>query len=244
MAGAIRRVPAIADAGVTRMINGPEAFTPGQRVHPRRERGPRLLRRRRVLRPRDRRRRRDRPPGGELDRRRRARARPLEDGHPPVRRPVLAVARVDAGPDDRGLRDLLRHPLPERGAPGRPAAPDGADVRPARRARRRLRREVRLGAPELVRAERDDRARRARRSRRSGRAAGPASTGARRSGPRRWRRGPAAGLFDETSFAKIEVVGPGACAFLERMARTTSTCRSARSSTPRCSTAAAASSAT
>jgi glycine cleavage system aminomethyltransferase T/glycine/D-amino acid oxidase-like deaminating enzyme len=28
MAGAIRRVPAIADAGVTRMINGPEAFTP------------------------------------------------------------------------------------------------------------------------------------------------------------------------------------------------------------------------
>ena len=28
MAGAIRRVPAIADAGVTRLINGPEAFTP------------------------------------------------------------------------------------------------------------------------------------------------------------------------------------------------------------------------
>ena len=28
MEGAIRRVPAIADAGVTRMINGPEAFTP------------------------------------------------------------------------------------------------------------------------------------------------------------------------------------------------------------------------
>ncbi len=28
MAGAIRRVPAIADAGITRMINGPEAFTP------------------------------------------------------------------------------------------------------------------------------------------------------------------------------------------------------------------------
>ena len=28
MAGAVRRVPAIADAGVTRMINGPEGFTP------------------------------------------------------------------------------------------------------------------------------------------------------------------------------------------------------------------------
>jgi 4-methylaminobutanoate oxidase (formaldehyde-forming) len=27
-----------------------------------------------------------------------------------------------------------------------------------------------------------------------------------------------AGLFDETSFAKLEVVGPGACAFLDRMA--------------------------
>src|SRR5207245_5742697 len=28
MAGAIRRVPAIADAGITRLINGPEGFTP------------------------------------------------------------------------------------------------------------------------------------------------------------------------------------------------------------------------
>ena len=28
MTGAVRRVPAIADAGITRMINGPEAFTP------------------------------------------------------------------------------------------------------------------------------------------------------------------------------------------------------------------------
>ena len=36
MEGAIRRVPAMADARVSRIINGPEAFTPGQRVHPRR----------------------------------------------------------------------------------------------------------------------------------------------------------------------------------------------------------------
>src|SRR5207253_6953489 len=28
MAGAVRRVPAIADAGVSRIINGPEGFTP------------------------------------------------------------------------------------------------------------------------------------------------------------------------------------------------------------------------
>ena len=88
----------------TRMINGPEAFTPGQRVHPRRERGPRLLRRRRLLRPRHRRSRRDRPPGRELDRRRRAGARPVEDGHPPLRRPVPRRASYTPGPDDRGLR--------------------------------------------------------------------------------------------------------------------------------------------
>ena len=33
-AGAVRRVPAMADAGVRQLINGPEGFTPGQRVHP------------------------------------------------------------------------------------------------------------------------------------------------------------------------------------------------------------------
>ena len=86
MDGAVRRVPAIADAGINRMINGPEG------VHARttssswaRSRGPRVLRGRRVLRPRHRRRGRHRPADGDLDRRGRARARPLEDGHPPVR---------------------------------------------------------------------------------------------------------------------------------------------------------------
>ena len=106
---------------------------PGQRVHPRRERGPRLLRRGRVLRPRDRGRRRHRPPDGELDRRRRAGAGPLEDGHPPVRA-GLPIAVVHAGPIHRDLRDLLRHPLPQRGAPVRPAAADGARLRAPRRA--------------------------------------------------------------------------------------------------------------
>ena len=41
--------------------------------------------------------------------------------------------------------------------------------------------------------------------------------------PRRWRRGRRPALFDETSFAKIEVAGPGAPAFLSGCARTTST---------------------
>ena len=54
----------------------------------------------------------------------------------------------------------------------------------------------------------------------------------------------AAGLFDETSFAKIEIVGPGAVAFLQRCARTTSTCRSGGSPTRSSSTGAAGSSAT
>ena len=88
MAGAISRVPAIADAGVTRMINGPEAFTPdnefilgesevrgffvaaGFCAHGIAGHG------------------RHRAADGALDRRGRARARPVEDGHPPVRRPV------------------------------------------------------------------------------------------------------------------------------------------------------------
>jgi hypothetical protein len=88
----------------------------------------------------------------------RAGARPVAHGHPAVRRPALAVARVDAGPDDRGLLDLLRHPLPQRGAPGRPAAADVADIRATEGAGRGLRREERLGAAQLVRAERGRRA--------------------------------------------------------------------------------------
>ena len=120
---------------------------------------------------------------------------------------------LHAGPDDRGLRDLLRHPLPERGAPGRPPAADVADVRAAARPRRVVRREVRLGAPELVRVERA----RGGRSRRSGRAAGRASTGRPAIGAEALATRRTAGLFDETSFAKLEVVGPGAAAFLERM---------------------------
>ncbi len=97
MEGAIRRVPAIAEAGVSRVINGPEGLHPGQRVHPRRERGPGLLGGRRLLRPRHRRRRRRRSPGGQLDRRWRARARPVEDGHPALRG-ELPLARLHAGP--------------------------------------------------------------------------------------------------------------------------------------------------
>ncbi len=110
----------------------PRGVHPGQRVHPRRERGAGLLRRRRVLRPWDRGNRRHREADGPLDRRRRARARPLEDGHPAVRRPVPEPI-ADPGQDRRELRDLLRHPLPERGAHRRPAR--SASARPTRTSR-------------------------------------------------------------------------------------------------------------
>ena len=58
MENAIVRVPSLADAEVIKLINGPEAFTPGRRVHPRADRGARALDGGRLLRARARRRRR------------------------------------------------------------------------------------------------------------------------------------------------------------------------------------------
>ena len=153
MAGAIRRVPAIADAPVTRMINGPEGVHARQRVHPRRVGRPRAVRRRRLLRARHRGRRRHRPPGRVVDRRGRTRARPVEDGHPPLRAAVPQPL-VHARAEHRELRDLLRHPLPERGAPGRAPAARVAGLRSPGGARGVVRREGVVGAGELVRAER------------------------------------------------------------------------------------------
>ena len=167
-----RRHPARSGDGRRRRQPGhqrPRGLHPRQRVHPRRIRRPRLLRRRRVLRPRHRRRGRDRAPDGDLDRRGRARARPVEDGHPAVRA-GLPEPGIHARPLDRELRHLLRHPLPERGAPVRAPAADLADLRDAGRSRRRVRREVGLGAAELVRDERTGRRRGAPAARLGGRA--------------------------------------------------------------------------
>ena len=82
-----------------------------RRVHPGRVRRPRVLRGRRVLCARDRGGRRDRQGHGGLDRARRAGVRPVEDGHPPVRRAV-PVAALRPRASGRGLLDVLRHPLP------------------------------------------------------------------------------------------------------------------------------------
>ena len=76
----------------------------------------------------------------------------------------------------------------------------------------------------------------------SGRAAGPVSIGRPAIGAEAMATRDAAGLFDETSFAKIEVGGPGATGFLGRALRERRRRRpSGGSSTPRCSTAAAGS---
>ena len=236
MEGAIRRVPAMEDARVSRIINGPEAFTPDNEF---------------IL--------------GESEVRGfwvaagfsahgiagaggigRQMASWIVDGEPEldlwkmdIRRFGAAYRsqRLHAGAVDRELRDLLRHPLPERGAPGRAPAADVADVRAPGRPRGRVRREVRLGA-----------------ARTGSSPTPPAGDEALR--PRGWAgmhwspaigaealaTRTAAGLFDESSFAKLEVSGPGATAFLERMcAQRHRSRRSARSSTPSCSTAAAGS---
>ena len=149
-----RRVPQMEDVKVTRMINGPEAFTPDNEFCLGRDRDPRPVRGRRAS---ARTGWRARAGSGKVMAEwiaaGRAVARPLAHGHPPLRRPIpLALLHAQANPRD--LRDLLRHPLPRPRARGRPAAAGVAGQRLASRARRRLRREVGLGAGELVRGKR------------------------------------------------------------------------------------------
>ena len=146
------------DVKVTKLINGPEAFTPDGEFCLGETGGARLLRRRRLLRARARRRGRDRQGDGRVDRRGRAVARRLAHGHPPLRR-ALPLAALHARPHARGLRDLLRHQVPEPRARGRAAAADVAGLPVARGARRGVRREVRLGAGQLVRRQRGGRRR-------------------------------------------------------------------------------------
>ena len=206
-----RRVPVMDEVKITKLINGPEAFTPDNEFCLGESEVRGVLRRRWLLRPRPRRRRRDRPGDRRVDRRGRAEPRPLGDGRAPLRRPVPLAAYTHAR-----IRETyetyydIRYPNHERSA-GRPLRRLGGQ-RLARRPRRRVRREVGLGAGQLVRVER-----RARATSRCARAAGPASTGRRRSAPstarraRRWRSS------TSRSFAKLEIAGPGAAALLERL---------------------------
>ena len=148
-----KRVPAMEDVKVTRLINGPEAFTPDNEFLLGETRGAGLLRRGRLLRPRARRRRRPGQGDGRVDRRRRAGDGPVGDGRAALRR-ALPLAELHAQAHARGLRDLLRHQVPRPRAPGRPPAAGLERLRLASRARRGVRREVGLGARELVRVQR------------------------------------------------------------------------------------------
>ena len=176
------RVPVLGDTGVRSMINGPEAFTPGQRVLPRPDRGGGVLRRRRILRPRHRRSRRHRAGDGRVDPRRRPRSRPVAHGRAPLR-PGVPLTRLHPRPRGRELRELLRHPHARQPAGSR-SPPEGvAGLRLARRARCGVRREGRLGAGGVLRRQRGRRGRTS-----CGRAAGRATAGRRGSrrstGPR------------------------------------------------------------
>ena len=152
---------------------------------------------------------------------------------------ALPLAVLHAQARERGLRDLLRHPLPRPRAPGRPPAAGLERLRLAPRARRGVRREVGLGARQLVRGQRA-RGRRGAAPARAGRAC----TGRRRSAPSTVACRERAALFDESSFAKLEIAGPGAAAFLEWLCDNRVARDVGRSPTRRCSTPAAGSSAT
>ena len=132
-------------------------------------------------------------------------ARHLADGLAPLRRRI-PQPRVHAGPHDRGLLDLLRRqvPGPRARRPGGRCALSPAYAR-LQELGAVVRREVRLGARELVRAERRGAA-----TSRCARAAGRAGSGRPRSAPSTAPAARRAALFDETSFAKIEVSGDGA----------------------------------
>ena len=146
---------------------------------------------------------------------------------------------VHPRPHPRDVRDLLRHPLSEPRALRRAAAADLGRERLASRPRRRVRREVGLGAGQLVRVQR----RRRRRVAAAARLGGPALVaGDRRRAPRHPRGG---------RDLRRELVreagdrGPGrggACS--SASATTASPATSGRSPTRRCSTSAAGSSAT
>ena len=150
---------------------------------------------------------------GVVDRRRRARARPVEDGHPPLR------ARSTGQP--------LVHARPEPSRTTRPTTTSTTRTRSAtpagRSACRRPTRGSRPSAPPSARSPSWERANwfepnadgagmpTRPSSRRSGRAAGPGEHWSPAIGAEALATRTTAALFDETSFAKIEVAGRARC---------------------------------
>ena len=182
-----------------------------QRVLPRRERGARLLRRGGLLRPRPGGRRRDRQGDGAVDPRGRAGERHVGDGHQALR-PSLPLAPLHARAHDKEVYETyydIRYPGHERQA-GRPLRTSSAypwHVEHGAGFGEKSGWE-RVNWYESNAAEGDE-------SLRPRGWAGmhwsPAIGAEHRATRER------AGLFDESSFAKLEIAGPGAAAFLEEL---------------------------
>ena len=204
MENALVRVPALGDAEVDPSDQRARGVHAGRRVHPRPVRRARLLGRGRLLRARARGRRRHGPARRRVDRGGRAEPRRVGDGLPPLR-PPLREPRVHARAHGRDLLDVLRRQVPRARAAGRAAAAHS---------RRPTRATQELGAAfgeksgwERVNWFEPN--------------AAPGDESLR---PRGWAGrlwSPAIGaehvacrttaaLFDETSFAKIEIAGSGA----------------------------------
>ena len=206
-----QRVPAMEDVKVTRMINGPEAFTPDNEfcLGETEVRG--LFVAAGFCAHGARRRRRHRQGDGGLDRREGSPS--LDLWHMDIRRlgrqyhsPSYTLARIRETYES--YYDIS-YPWQERDA-GRPLRTSPATL--ASRARRLVRREVGLGAPSTGTS-------RTRRTvtRACARAVGRAATGRRRSGPSTPPAGSAWRSSTSPSFAKLEVGGRGAAALLERL---------------------------
>ena len=141
---------------------------------------------------------------------------------------------------DRGVRHLLRRQVPRpRAALGPAASPaPGPRATGQRSARASAKRGAGRGSTGSSRTSPPA-------TRRCVRAAGRAGSGRRRSGPSTAPAARAAALFDETSFSKLEVIGPGAAGVLGAHVRQPRRpANPGRSPTPSCAIRPAASSAT
>ena len=119
-----RRVPAMEDVKVTRLINGPEAFTPDNEFLLGESEVRGLLRRRRLLRPRAGGRRRHGQGDGRVDRGRRAGDGPVGDGRPALRRALPLADATRSSARARSTRPTTTSSTPATSA--RPAARCGS----------------------------------------------------------------------------------------------------------------------
>ena len=194
-----------------KFFNGPEAFTPDADFVLGETDVPGFWRRGRRLCARARRRRRDRQGDGRVDRRRPARSGTSGRSTSGASTASTAVSATRSRARTRRCRSTTTSSTRARRSrrAGRCAC-----RRPTRATRSSARRSARRAAGS---ASTGTSRTRARRRVAAARAAGRARTGRPRSGSRHCATREAVGLFDQSSFSKLEVIGPGALAFLERL---------------------------